>query len=284
MSEQTQIKWLLNAATSVFETHSDSARLDAELLMCDVLDCNRTYLFTWSDKALDEKQIDAFQALVKRRENGEPIAHIIGYKEFWSLKLTVNPSTLIPRPDTETLVELALDIANKKNTNAGNGLDLGTGTGAIALALASELPNWQWIGAEFSDDALTLAKHNAKENNINNGLFIQSDWFSNVPAQKFDLIVSNPPYIDPEDEHLQQGDVRFEPLSALIAPQKGLADIKIIVENSIGYLEVNGALLIEHGFDQGQSVRDIFCQNNFHNVETFKDLGGNDRVTVGYFK
>jgi release factor glutamine methyltransferase len=284
MSEQTQIKWLLNAATSVFEAHSDSASLDAELLMCHVLDCNRTYLFTWSDKVLDENQIDAFETLVKRRENGEPIAHIIGYKEFWSLKLAVNPSTLIPRPDTETLVELALDIANKKNTNSGNGLDLGTGTGAIALALASELPNWQWIGAEFSEDALALAKHNAKENNINNGLFIQSDWFSHVPVQKFDLIVSNPPYIDPEDEHLQQGDVRFEPLSALIAPQKGLADIKIIVENSIGYLDVNGALLIEHGFDQGQSVRDIFCQNNFHNVETFKDLGGNDRVTVGYFK
>ena len=284
MSEQNQIKWLLNAATSVFTAFSDSARLDSELLMCHVLDCNRTYLFTWSDKVLEQEVVEHFNRLVARREQGEPIAHITGNREFWSLDLSVNPSTLIPRPDTETLVEKALEIIEVKELDQGKGLDLGTGTGAIALALASELPSWQWQGVDLSDDAVVLAKSNAEKNNINNVKFAQSNWFSNVSAEKFDLIVSNPPYIDPEDPHLNQGDVRFEPLSALIAPEHGMADVCYIIEKAKQYLKTGAAILIEHGYDQGSAVRAQFTDNNYHNVKTFKDLAGNDRVTVGYFK
>lgn len=284
MSEQNQIKWLLNAATSVFTAFSDSARLDAELLMCHVLDCNRTYLFTWSDKVLEPALVENFNQLVARREQGEPIAHITGNREFWSLDLSVNPSTLIPRPDTETLVEKALEIIDSQNLTQGRGLDLGTGTGAIALALASELPSWQWQGVDLSDDAVALAKSNALKNSIDNAEFNQSNWFSNVAKEKFDLIVSNPPYIDPEDPHLTQGDVRFEPLSALIAPEHGMSDVCYIIEKAKQYLKTNAPLLIEHGYDQGRAVRQQFTDNNYHNVRTFKDLGGNDRVTVGYFK
>ncbi len=282
MSEQIQIKWLLNAATSVFSSFSDSASLDAELLLCHVLDCNRTYLFTWADKVLSPEQIAAFEQLVERRKAGEPIAHITGTREFWSLELAVNPSTLIPRPDTETLVEKALEIVASRST--GEGLDLGTGTGAIALALASELPNWQWQGVDLQADAVALAKSNAQSNNIVNAEFYQSNWFENIEHKKFDLIVSNPPYIDPEDPHLGQGDVRFEPLSALIAEQSGMADVCYIVEKAKNYLVENAALLIEHGYDQGKAVRQQFVQHNYQNVETFKDLAGNDRVTVGYFR
>ena len=282
MSEQVQIKWLLNAATSVFSSFSDSASLDAELLLCHVLDCNRTYLFTWSDKELSPEQVAAFEQLVERRKAGEPIAHITGTREFWSLELAVNPSTLIPRPDTETLVEKALEIVASKST--GEGLDLGTGTGAIALALASELPNWHWQGVDLQADAVALAKSNAQSNNIVNAEFYQSNWFENIEHKKFDLIVSNPPYIDPEDPHLGQGDVRFEPLSALIAEQSGMADVCYIVEKAKNYLVENAALLIEHGYDQGKAVRQQFVQHNYQNVETFKDLAGNDRVTVGYFR
>lgn len=284
MSEQNQIKWLLNAATSVFSPFSDSARLDAELLLCHVLDCDRTYLFTWSDKQLTPEQVTEFEQLVARREKGEPIAHITGSREFWSLDLAVNPSTLIPRPDTETLVEKALELIEQQQLSSGHGLDLGTGTGAIALALASELPQWQWQGVDLSADAVALATSNSERNNISNVTFKQSDWFRQVSSQKFDLIVSNPPYIDPDDPHLTQGDVRFEPLSALIAPQNGMADVCYIVEKAKNYLQENAAVLIEHGYDQGHAVRQQFIDNNYHNVETFKDLAGNDRVTVGYFK
>jgi len=282
MSEQHQIKWLLNAATSVFSAFSDSARLDAELLLCHVLDCDRTYLFTWSDKVLSEAQIDSFNKLVARRETGEPIAHITGEREFWSLNLAVNPSTLIPRPDTETLVEHALEIAN--TTNIERGLDLGTGTGAIALVLASEMPSSKWLGVDLSQQAVELAQLNAKRNDIENVTFSPSNWFENVEPQKFDLIVSNPPYIDPEDPHLEMGDVRFEPLSALIAEQSGLADVSYIIEHAKVYLNEGAALLIEHGFDQGQAVQQLFSQNGYENIKTCKDLSGNDRVTVGYFK
>lgn len=284
MSEQTQIKWLLNAATSVFSSISDTASLDAELLMCCVLDCNRTYLFTWSDKVLTEEEQQAFAGMVERRRAGEPIAHITGQREFWSLQLAVNPSTLIPRPDTETLVEKALDIALASEDTDATGLDLGTGTGAIALALASELPAWQWQGVDLSEEAIKLAKSNAESNQVSNASFSQSNWFESVPNQRFNLIVSNPPYIDPKDPHLAEGDVRFEPLSALIAADSGMADVCYIIEKAKYYLKDGATLLIEHGYDQGEAVRECFIDNDYHNVQTFKDLAGNDRVSVGYFK
>jgi len=287
LDNKNQIKWLLNAATSTFTPMSDSAKLDAELLMCHVLDCNRTYLFTWPDKTLDETQISSFQELCEKRQTGHPIAHLIGFREFWTLNLKVSPTTLIPRPDTETLVEQALFLVSEQKCKQQDehltGLDLGTGTGAIALSLASELPSWDWLAVDFIADAVSLAQENAKLNGITNCKIIQSDWFENIPNTKFNLIVSNPPYIDENDPHLSQGDVRFEPLSALTAADAGLSDIKLIVAQSKGYLQANGLLMIEHGNTQGKMVRDIFISNGYTKVNTIKDLSLNDRVTVGYF-
>lgn len=281
-SNELTIEWLLNAATSDLDTLSDTAKLDAEVMLCEVLDCNRTYLFTWSDKKLTDDQVTQFQAMLKRRLNGEPVAHIVGHRDFWTLSLKVNPSTLIPRPDTETLVERALDIATGL-TPTFKGLDLGTGTGAIALALASELPQSKWLGVDLKPEAVALATQNAQFNNISNCEFKQSNWFSSIESDKFDIVVSNPPYIDEHDPHLVQGDVRFEPLSALVAADSGLADINIIAEKSRHVLTSGGVLLMEHGYNQGSAVRAILAEFNYQNVETIKDISGNDRVTVGYF-
>lgn len=282
-SDSNQIQWLLNAATVVLNPISDTAKLDAELLLCHLLDCNRTYLMTWPDKTLEPSQVESYQTLLKRREQGEPIAHITGYREFWTLNLEVNPSTLIPRPDTEVLVETALSVVDRGMHNLKTGLDLGTGTGAIALSLASELSDWQWLGVDYSEQAVALAERNAKRNNISNCSFKQSDWFSGVAEQSFDLIVSNPPYIDPKDQHLGEGDVRFEPLSALVAEDHGMADLRLIIEQSRNYLSPNGVLLLEHGYDQGEAVRALLNENGFQQVKTFTDLGSNDRVSIGYF-
>ncbi|WP_299263257.1 peptide chain release factor N(5)-glutamine methyltransferase [uncultured Psychrosphaera sp.] len=288
MDNKNQIKWLLNAATSTFNQISDTAKLDAEILMCHVLDCNRTYLFTWPDKVLDETQIALFHQLCAKRQAGHPIAHIVGYRAFWTLNLKVTPTTLIPRPDTETLVEHALLLVAEQKDNQQyehlTGLDLGTGTGAIALSLASELPHWDWLAADFIADAVTLAQENAELNGITNCKIIQSDWFEQIPNTKFNLIVSNPPYIEENDPHLKQGDVRFEPLSALTAADNGLSDIKKIVSQAKDYLHDNGLLIIEHGNTQGEAIRDVFIQNGYRNTSTIKDLSENDRITVGYFK
>jgi release factor glutamine methyltransferase len=287
LDNKNQIKWLLNAATSAFTAMSDTAKLDAEILLCHVLDCNRTYLFTWPEKILDEIQIALFHQLCEKRQAGHPIAHIVGFRAFWTLNLKVTPTTLIPRPDTETLVEHAISLVSElQNVQVcGNlsGLDLGTGTGAIALSLASELPHWNWLAADFIADAVTLAQENAELNGITNCKIIQSDWFEQIPNTKFNLIVSNPPYIEENDPHLEQGDVRFEPLSALTAPDNGLSDIKKIVSQAKGYLHHNGVLIIEHGHTQGEAVRDIFIHNGYKNTTTIKDLSENERITVGYF-
>lgn len=261
---------------------SDSARLDTELLLCHVLQKNRTYLFTWPDKTLSPEQAEEFLQFFNRRKSGEPIAHILGQREFWSLPLAVNNSTLIPRPDTELLVELILELfADDAQQQKRSCLDLGTGTGAIVLAVASEKPDWQLVGVDRSADAVALAEKNRSDLQFAHVQILQSDWFSAIPAQQFDVIVSNPPYIDPQDPHLDQGDVRFEPRLALIADNHGLADIELIIQQSWSYLCKQGWLLLEHGYDQGQAVRDLFHARGFTQVETRRDLGGNERVSLG---
>ena len=264
---------------------SDTARLDAEVILCHVLNCNKTYLFTWSDKVINKEDLELFLQLVEKRSQGRPVAHITGKRDFWSLSLNVNESTLIPRPDTETLVETVLtESALLPSYPNLKGLDLGTGTGAIALALASELPNSHWLGLDYSDEAVALAKSNQELNKIDNCQFSQSDWYNYLSKEsdQFDIIVSNPPYIDPEDAHLKNGDVRFEPLSALVSEEHGLADIKHIVTNATQYLRPGGLLAIEHGYDQSAAVQKIFTKNRFAKVTTIKDLGQNDRITIGY--
>ncbi|WP_154124012.1 peptide chain release factor N(5)-glutamine methyltransferase [Grimontia hollisae] len=271
---------LRDAALLLAEYQSLSPRIDASVLLCHVLDKPSSYLYTWSDKALTEDEEAAFNTLLARRKTGEPVAYIIGYRDFWSLRLNVEPSTLIPRPDTERLVELALERLPQGD---GAVLDLGTGTGAIALAIASERKDIAVTGVDLRAEAVALAMKNGLENGINNAQFMQSSWFSNVPAQRFSMIVSNPPYIDPEDPHLSQGDVRFEPKSALVSGEHGLADIRVICQQSPEYLVDGGWLLIEHGYDQGEAVRTLFCGAGFIDVETQHDYAGLDRVTLGRF-
>ena len=258
--------------------NSDSALLDAQVLLAFVLDKETVYLMTWPERDLTAEQKSQFEELISQRVNGVPVAHLTGTREFWSLPLKVNNSTLIPRPDTEILVESALEVCPAD----ADILDLGTGTGAIILALASELPKANCIGIDFSCDAVQLATANAQQLNINNVIFKQSNWFENVDG-KFDLIVSNPPYIDKNDFHLNKGDVRFEPLSALVSENSGLADIQLIAEQAGNYLTNGGHLLIEHGFDQGAAVADILNKLAYKQIKTIKDYGANDRVTMAVF-
>ena len=262
---------------------SDSPRLDIEIILAHILQKDRTYLFTWPEKELTEEQANQFNQFFSRRLTGEPVAHIIGQREFWSLPLMVNNSTLIPRPDTELLVEAVLGLFTEDDDDKSRRLlDLGTGTGAIVLALANEKKSWRCVGVDKEIAAVELAEKNRAHLKLNNVTILQSDWFSAIASDDaFDAIVSNPPYIDPSDEHLQEGDVRFEPLAALIADKKGLADLEYIITHASKYLKPNGWLLVEHGHDQGAVVRDLFTAKDFVGVNTFRDFGRNERVTVG---
>ncbi|CCN84512.1 Protein methyltransferase hemK [Vibrio nigripulchritudo SFn27] len=273
----------LKAATEkLMESGSESPSLDAAVLLCHALDKPRSYLLTWPEKLLTPEQDKDFVSLLERRQNGEPVAYIVGEREFWSLPLKVSPSTLIPRPDTERLVELALE---KIRSTSGSVLDLGTGTGAIALAIASELPSHNIVGVDIREEAKILATENAQQLNLGNASFLQGSWFSPVSeGTKFACIVSNPPYIDACDPHLKQGDVRFEPLSALVADEKGMADLSYIATHAKSYLEQDGWLLMEHGYEQGKAVRDVLESLGYSDVATEKDYAGNDRVTLGRYQ
>ena len=265
------------AGADLLALSSESAKLDAQVLLLHILQKPRSYLFTWPEHALSDEQQSQFNVFIQRRLKGEPVAHITGQREFWSLSLEVNATTLIPRPDTETLVEQALEVTVPATAKV---LDLGTGTGAIALALGSEMPNWQITAVDRVSDAVALATRNQQRLAINNVHVKQSNWFSELHGEKFNLIVTNPPYIESSDIHLNQGDVRFEPLSALVADDCGMSDIKQIITQSRDYLSSNGYLLIEHGFEQGEAVRHFFEKMAFVNIKTVKDLGNNDRVTL----
>lgn len=270
-------QWLRWARDQLVQ--SDSARLDSELLLAHVLKRDRTWLYTWSDRELTEQQQQQAQQLLQQRQQGAPVAHLLGEREFWSLPLQVNASTLIPRPDTETLVEWALQLALPDNARV---LDLGTGTGAIALALASERPQWQISAVDAQADAVALAASNAKLLDLNVTV-LQSNWFAALSG-RFDLIVSNPPYIDADDPHLQQGDVRFEPRSALVAEQRGLADLQQIIQKAPEFLSAQGWLLLEHGWQQAESVKQLLQQRGFKALQTRCDLAGQDRITGGQWQ
>jgi release factor glutamine methyltransferase len=273
------IKTLLTNAANILSSHSDSPSLDAEVLLGFVLGKPRTYLRAWCDNTLTDEQIAAFNALVHQREQGTPIAYMTGTREFWSRDFTVTSDVLIPRPDTELLIELSLELIPKNQ--AVKLIDLGTGSGIIAVTLAAERPNAQVIAVDASKAALEVAKRNAQQHQLTNIEFYQSDWFGNVPDEQFDLVISNPPYIDPDDEHLQQGDVRFEPKTALIADNQGLSDIEIIADKARRYLKPAGHLLIEHGYNQAAQVQAIFNALAYDKVQSYRDLSGQPRVTYG---
>ena len=287
-------EWLAQAITDLAQKNpTENSKIDALVLLQHATGKSRTQILAFDDTEIDEKVRLKLTALLDRRLSGEPIAYILGEKEFWSLTLNVSEGTLIPRPDTEILVEKALQVALEKlekNPPHFRILDLGTGTGAIALALASEISSicqkqqisLEIIGVDLMLDVVALAQSNAERNKLN-VQFLQSRWFENITGQ-FDLIVSNPPYIDAQDEHLRQGDVRFEPLSALVANDAGYADLRHIIELAPIYLNSNGALLLEHGWQQGEKVRSIFQENHWEMVETMRDYGDNERVTLGFWK
>lgn len=268
--------WLRQAAARLVD--SESPRRDAEILLGLVTGKARTFILAFGETQLSEAQLAELDALLARRAAGEPVAYLTGVREFWSLPLMVSPATLIPRPDTECVVEQALARLPIEPCRI---LDLGTGTGAIALALASERPDCRVVAVDKVPDAVDLAQRNAARLNITNIDIRQSDWFSAVQGDRFQLIVSNPPYIDSEDEHLRQGDVRFEPLSALVAPDAGLADIGYLIREARTFLEPGGWLVLEHGWQQGEAVRALFHQAGFLAVETGLDYGGNERLTMG---
>lgn len=278
---QTIDERLKQATQQLAASGSESPSLDAAVLLCHALNKPRSYLFTWPDKTLNDAESAQFESLLALRLEGRPVAHITGEREFWSLPLQVSPTTLIPRPDTERLVEVALALSD---IPAGQVLDLGTGTGAIALALASEWPQRSIVGIDLRIEAQQLAQRNAARLGFDNVTVKQGSWFTPLKAgTKFALIVSNPPYIEENDPHLEQGDVRFEPRSALVASQNGLADITYISDHAREYLLDGGWLIFEHGYDQGTAVREQLVTLGYQDVRTERDYGGQERVTLGRF-
>ena len=277
----TTIKKQLDTACDILAHHSMSARLDAEVLLAFVLGKNRSYLRAWDDKKLEVKSLKLFAELVDKRREGMPIAYLTGQREFWSREFKVAPAVLIPRPETELLVELCLESlsCSQKYTV----LDLGTGSGAIAITLAAERPLIEMTAVDKSLDALEIAKDNAVRHNCQHIDFVFSDWLSALSSDlTFDFILSNPPYIAQDDVHLSQGDVRFEPISALVATDNGLGDIKRIANDAKKHLRPGGQLWFEHGYNQAQEIQAILNALNYNNIKTHFDLSGQPRVTMGF--
>ncbi|MGB1256731.1 MAG: peptide chain release factor N(5)-glutamine methyltransferase [Thiolinea sp.] len=271
---------LLREYSQRLETISDSPRLDVEILLAHCLNKPRSFLYTWPEHRPAEEQLAEFNTLITQRLSGQPIAYLTNQREFWGLMLKVTPDTLIPRPDTELLVEAALQ--QFQPDQALSILDLGTGSGAIAIALASEFPTAHIIATDKSTAALKVAQENALQHHQHNIQFIESDWFSAVPDKSFDLILSNPPYIAEYDPHLTRGDVQFEPLTALTSGHDGLDDIRHLISCSQQFLRPQGAFMLEHGYGQASTIRCLLEQEGFSHITCLKDLTGNDRVSFGH--
>lgn len=255
---------------------TSEASIEAQILLMHILGVNRAWLLAHATDLMSEQSVQDYAHLLQRRLQGEPVAYILGYREFFGLKLTVTSDTLIPRPDTETLVEAAL----QKIDRPMRVLDLGTGTGAIALAIASQAPQSQVAAVDASAAALKVAETNRHSLQLANVSLLHSHWYSALANQTFDLIVSNPPYIEAADQHLSQGDLRFEPLSALAAGEDGLADLRQIIAQAPGYLNQGGWLLLEHGYNQADAVQNLYQTAGFTHIQTLRDLGDNPRVTL----
>jgi release factor glutamine methyltransferase len=276
-AEPATIRRLLAQAAELLAT--ESSRLDAELLLAGCLGKNRSYLYTWPE-AIPAPEIQTrFHDLLARRAAGEPVAYLLGQREFWSLPLSVTPATLIPRPETETLVTLALQ---RIPADAGACIaDLGTGSGAIALAIARERPRCRVIATDISQDALAVAAANAERLGLSSVEFIAGDWCAALPDMPFDLIVSNPPYIAADDVHLTRGDVRFEPRHALASGPQGMDALQHIVRCASTRLRPHGWLLLEHGYDQAQPATRLLRASGYEQVHDYPDDAGHGRVIAG---
>ncbi len=275
------LKTALAEAIDLLTNLTDTPLLDAEVLLLKVLEKNRSYLRTWPELELTTEQHADFHALISQRRSGQPIAYLTGNREFWSRDFMVTPDVLIPRPETELLIELSLAILPVNQSCRI--LDLGTGSGIIAVTLASERPKAQVSATDINQNALQVAIGNATKNNVGHIQFYLSNWFDNLPQDEFDLIVSNPPYIAEDDEHLQQGDLRFEPKTALISPEQGLKDIHIIAETSLKRLVSGGYLIVEHSYNQQNEIYTLFQKLGYNNIQSHADLSGQPRVTLGQY-
>lgn len=274
---------LVNDAAMLLKETSDTPRIDAEILMQHVVQQPLAWLIARGDKqALAEHTTKFFKA-VAQRQRGVPVAYIIGSRDFWTLSLSVDENVLIPRPDTETLVEHALELLPEHSPLQL--LDLGTGSGAIALAIAKERPQAHVLAVDLFEGALAIAQKNALINKIPNVSFLQSSWFAAIDSQtKFELIASNPPYVEKGDPHLEKGDLRFEPDTALIAKDDGLADLCEVIETAPNYLASTGCLIVEHGFEQADEVAAIYKQTGFTQIQCFNDLNLLPRCTRGIWE
>lgn len=274
-----QVRELLRAAVDRLANTSDDPLLDAQVLLAYALRCDRSWLYAHADDPAPDSEQAEFERLITQRMAGQPVAHLTGMREFWSLDLQVSPATLIPRPETELLVETVLDLDLPTDAKA---LDLGTGTGAIALALARERPGWRITATDRSAAALAVATDNVERLKITNVSLLQGNWFAALAQDAaFDLIVSNPPYIADHDPHLTQGDVRFEPRDALVSGADGLDDIRHLIASAARYLSPGGWLWFEHGYDQGEQVTELLRNQGFEAVEMRRDLAGNARISGG---
>ncbi len=272
----TTIQQALQQASQQLSLH-DTAQLDAEVLLAKVLDKPRSHLHAWPDKALNRTQAQAFESLINQRASGVPVAHLTGEREFWSMLLEITPDTLIPRPDTETLVEQTLQLlpANQSLKVA----DLGTGSGAIALALAKERPHWTIYALDQSASCLKVARRNARRQQLDTIQFLRGDWCKAFADASLDAIISNPPYINLDDPHLQRGDVRFEPRSALVAGDDGLDDIRLLIKDAARTLHNDGYLLLEHAPQQTENIHNLLYLMNFTSISVHCDLSGQKRVS-----
>lgn len=268
-----------HAIQSSIQVSKYEAKLEAQILLQHLLNVNHAWLIAHDIDTADAQSQTIFNTLLQRRIKGEPIAYILGEREFYGLPLKVTHDTLIPRPDTETLVEAAL--AHMSINKLSRVLDLGTGSGAIALAIAKHRPQAQVTAVDASKRALQVAQENAEHLDITSITFVQSNWFDALQDQTFDVIVSNPPYIEDNDPHLNQGDLRFEPRSALASGEDGLDDIRHITHGAALHLNPKGWLLFEHGYNQAKSVSSLLASTHFLDISTLQDLGKNDRVTLG---
>ncbi|MCF5708560.1 peptide chain release factor N(5)-glutamine methyltransferase [Pseudomonas syringae] len=258
---------------------SPTARFDAELLLAAALGKPRSFLHTWPERIVSTEAALTFSGYLQRRRAGEPVAYILGQQGFWKLDLEVASHTLIPRPETEMLVEAALELV--PTFAPAEVLDLGTGTGAIGLALASDRRQWKITAVDRVLEAVALAERNRSRLQLDNAAVLESHWFSALQGRQFDLVISNPPYIAESDPHLAAGDVRFEPSSALTAGPDGLDDLRTIISEAPAHLRPGGWLLLEHGYDQGPAVRELLIRHGFERIQTRRDLGEHERITFG---